>query len=186
MSYNTDTYSGPSFSLKNRIARIGWALCYVFLFQYTPNPCYSWRAFLLRLFGAKIGKRVHIYPRVHIWAPWNISVGDESGIANDVTLYSQGLITIGQRAVISQGSYLCAGTHDFDKPGFPLITKPIVIGDHAWVAAQAFIHPGVTVNEGCVVGARSVVTSDLPEWTICSGFPAKTLKQRDRINAASN
>jgi len=92
------------------------------------------------------------------------------------------MILIGQRAVISQGAHLCAGTHDFEAPGFPLLTKPITVGDHAWLAAEVFVHPGVTIGEGCVVGARSVVTKDLPAWTVCSGFPAKPLRERKRFD----
>ena len=180
MSINTDTYSGPSFSLGNRFYRLLWNFFYILIFRFSPTPLHWWRAFLLRLFGAKIGHRVNIYPGVKIWAPWNLEIGEESGIANGVTLYSQGKITIGKRAVISQGSHLCAGTHDFNDPGMPLITKPITIGDHAWITAEVFVHPGVSIGEGCVVGARSVVTKDMPEWTICAGFPCLPIKDRKR------
>ncbi len=125
-----------------------------------------------------MGEGTHVYPGVIIWAPWNLEIADQAGIGNGAILYSQGKITIGRKAVISQGAHLCAGTHDFTKAGFPLVTKPIVIGDQVWIAAEAFVHPGVTIGEGCVVGARSVVTSDLPAWKVCSGFPAKVLKDR--------
>lgn len=180
MSINTDTHSGPSFSLGNRLLRVAWLLAQNTSFRYSPHPLHAWRAFLLRRFGAKIGRGAHVYPGVKIWAPWNVEIGPEAGVANGVTLYSQGKITIGRRAVISQGSHLCAGTHDFEKPGFPLITKPITVGDHAWIAAEVFVHPGVNIGEGCVVGARSVVTSDLPEWMVCSGFPAMPLREREK------
>lgn len=179
---NKNTTSGPSFSLTNRSLRIIWNVSWFIFFRLTPTPFHSWRAFLLRCFGARIGSRTHIYPGAKIWAPWNLEIADEAGVANGVILYSQGKITIGKRAVISQGSHLCAGTHDFDKPGFPLVTKPITVGVNAWLAAEVFVHPGVTIGEGCVVGARSVVVENLPEWTICSGFPATVLKQRNRID----
>jgi len=135
---------------------------------------------LLRISGARIGRGVHVYPKVAIWAPWNLEIDDLAGVANGAILYSQGKITIGHKAVISQGAHLCAGTHDFETEGFPLVTKPITIGKEAWIAAEAFVHPGVTVEEGCVVGARSVVTKDLPSWTVCSGFPAQVLRKRNR------
>lgn len=160
------------------MVRIIWNVVYVLLFRYSPNPIHAWRSFLLRIFGAKVGRRVHVYPGVKVWAPWNIVLGDECGIANGVTLYSQGKISIGKRSVISQGSYLCAGTHDYTHPGFPLITKPIVIGDNAWVATESFIHPGISIGDGCVIGARSVVTKDQPCWMVCSGFPCVPLKPR--------
>jgi putative colanic acid biosynthesis acetyltransferase WcaF len=178
MSINQDTHSGPSFSLANRLKRILWNFVWVLTCRWTPAPLFAWRSCVLRRFGAKVGRGVHVYPAVKIWAPWNLEIGDQAGIGNGATLYSQGKIRIGRRAVISQGAHLCAGTHDYTQPGFPLITKPIVIGDQAWIAAEAFVHPGVTIGEGCVVGARSVVTKDLPAWTVCSGFPAKVLRER--------
>jgi putative colanic acid biosynthesis acetyltransferase WcaF len=155
-----------------------WNIAYLLLFRFSPRPLHFWRALLLRTFGAKVGKGVHVYPGVKIWAPWNLDIGDESGIAGGVNLYNQGRITIGYRVVISQGSHLVAGTHDYTKQGFPLITKPIEIGDHVWIAAESFIHPGVTIGRGCVVGARSVVNKDLPEWMVCSGHPCVPLKKR--------
>jgi putative colanic acid biosynthesis acetyltransferase WcaF len=176
--HNQNTYTGPSFSLRNRIARVVWGVVVLFLFRYSPKPFHSWRSFLLRCFGAKVGRGVHVYPGVKIWAPWNLDLADECGVANGAILYSQGKITIGRRAVISQGSHLCAGTHDYTKPGFPLVTRPIVISDNAWVAAEAFVHPGVTIGEGCVIGARSVVTRDMPAWMVCAGHPCKPLKNR--------
>jgi putative colanic acid biosynthesis acetyltransferase WcaF len=175
---NTDTFTGASFSLKNRLARVLWNAVNFFFFRFTPKPFHMWRVFILRLFGAKIGKGVHVYPRVNIWAPWNLELKDESGIANGVTLYSQGKITIGKRTVISQGAHLVSGSHDYTKKGFPLFTKPIYIGDHVWIAAEAFIHPGIVIGDGAVIGARSVVTSDMPSWMVCSGHPCKVIKDR--------
>src|SRR4051794_39923849 len=98
--HNTDTYTGPSFSLKNRLARVVWGGTYVLLFRYSPKPLHAWRSFLIRLFGGKVGNGVHVYPRVKIWAPWNLDLGDECGVANEAILYSQGKITIGKRVVI--------------------------------------------------------------------------------------
>lgn len=175
---NQDTLTGPSFSLTNRMARAIWNVAYILFFRFTPIPFHGWRSSLLRLFGAKVGKGVHIYPGVKIWAPWNIELGDQCGVANGVSLYSQGAIKIGSRATISQGTYLCAGTHDYTVPGFPTITKPILVGDHAWIAAEAFVHPGVHIGDGCVIGARSVVTRDMPEWMVCVGHPCEPIKER--------
>ncbi|MEI8285418.1 MAG: WcaF family extracellular polysaccharide biosynthesis acetyltransferase [bacterium] len=180
MDINTDTYTGPSFSLANRLARLGWNLVQATVFGWSPRPLHSWRSFLLRLFGAKIGRRVHIYPGVTIWAPWHLEIGDEAGCANGVVLYSQGKITIGKRAVISQGVHLCTGTHDYESSGFPLVTAPINVGDYAWIAAEAFIHPGVRIGVGTVIGARSVVTKDMPDWKVCAGHPCRIIKERIR------
>lgn len=176
--HNTDTVKGPSFSLKNRLARLLWNMVYVILIRYSPNPMHTWRAFILKIFGAKISKGVHVYPKVKIWAPWNLELYDYCGIANGVTLYSQGKISIGKRAVVSQGAHLVSGTHDYTKLGFPLYTKPIKIGDYAWIAADTFIHPGVKIGTGCVIGARAVVSKDMPPWMVCAGHPCKPLKER--------
>ena len=176
--HNTDTFTGPSFSLKNRLSRVLWGVVALAVFRYSPRPLHAWRAFVLRLFGAKVGAGVHVYPGVKIWAPWNLELGDQCGIGNGAVIYNQGKISIGKKAVISQGTHLCAGTHDHTQSGFPLVTKPIFIGDNSWIAAEAFIHPGVTIGEGCVVGARSVVTKDMPAWMVCAGHPCKPLKER--------
>lgn len=179
--HNQDTSSGPSFSLKNRIARVVWQFVWILLFRYSPKPLHGWRSFLLKCFGAHVGKGTHIYPGVKIWAPWNLVLMDECGIASGANLYSQGKISIGKRSVISQGVYLCAGTHDYTKKGFPLITKPINIGNYAWVAAEAFVHPGINIGDGCVIGARSVVTKSMPAWMVCTGHPCKSIKERGMI-----
>ncbi|WP_158993189.1 DapH/DapD/GlmU-related protein [Mucilaginibacter sp. L196] len=175
---NTDTHTGPSFSLMNRIKRGVWNITYTLFFCYSPRVLFGWRSFVLRIFGAKVGKGVHVYPKVKIWAPWNLILHNQCGIANGVTLYSQGIITIGHKAVISQGAHLCAGTHDYTRKGFPLITMPINIGDEVWIAAEAFIHPGVSIGEGCVIGARSVVNKDMPDWMVCTGHPCVAVKKR--------
>ena len=174
-------YVGTNFSINNRIGRVLWSIVYLLFFRLSPKPFHRWRSFLLTCFGAKMGNSVHVYPGAKIWAPWNLVIADEAAVANGAILYSQGKIIIGQRAVISQGAHLCAGTHDYNLPDFPLYTMPIIIGDYAWVAAEAFIHPGVTVAEGCVIGARSVVTKNMPAWMVCAGHPCKILKERIRF-----
>ena len=176
--HNTDTYTGPSFSFRNRLGRVIWNCAYLIFFRFSPKPFHFWRGFLLRLFGAKIGRGVHVYPAVKIWAPWNLELADECGIASGAILYSQGKIRIGYRVIISQGTHICTGTHDYTKSGHPLITAPIIIGDRAWLAAEVFVHPGVTIGEGSVIGARSVVTKDMPAWMVCAGHPCKPLKER--------
>ena len=177
--HNQDTYTGASFSLKNRLGRLCWNLVYLIFFRYSPRPLHAWRAFLLQLFGATIGKGVHVYPKVKIWAPWNLVVHDEVGVADGVDLYCQGKITLGYRSIISQRSYICTGTHDFTHKGHPLYTKDIVISPYAWVAAEAFIGPGVTIADGAVVGARAAVFKNVGAWEVVGGNPAKFIKKRE-------
>jgi putative colanic acid biosynthesis acetyltransferase WcaF len=178
LKYNTNTHTGPSFSLKIRLQRSLWNVVYYCFFRYSPRPFHEWRSFILRSFGAKVGKHVHIYPGVKIWAPWNLELNDECGVANGAILYSQNKIYLGYRSIISQGAHICTGSHDYTKKGHPLITSPIHIGRQSWIAAEAFIHPGVNIGEGAVIGARSVVTEDMPPWMVCTGHPCKPLKER--------
>jgi putative colanic acid biosynthesis acetyltransferase WcaF len=139
---------------------------------------HAWRNMILRAFGARVSPSCHVYPHARIWAPWNLIMEDEACLADDVICYSMAEITIGKRVVVSQGVHLCAGTHDYEDPNFQLIASPITIGDRAWLCAECFIGPGVTIGEGAVIGARSVVVRDMPSWQVCAGNPCKPLKPR--------
>ncbi len=103
-----------SFSLANRLRRLTWGVVYVLLFRPSPRPCHRWRAFLLRGFGANLGRDCHVYPKVKIWAPWNLMLDDQAGIADDVICYSMAPIILGKRVIVSQGAHLCTGTHDYE------------------------------------------------------------------------
>lgn len=177
-----DTFHQPSFSLSHRIKRQLWNIVQAVLFRTSPRPFHKWRALLLRLFGAKLGKNCHVYPGVKVWAPWNLRLGDSVGIADGVTLYCVDRIEIGDYTVISQGAHLCGGTHDYNSENFQLVAKPIVIGRRAWVCAEAFIHPGVVVPEGVIVGARAVVNKSLPlPWKVYAGNPCRQVAERKQF-----
>ncbi len=166
------------FSLQNRLLRLLWQVVACLFFHPSPRPCHAWRAWLLRCFGAKLGKNCHIYPKVQSWAPWKRHCEDAVGIGEGAVVYNQAAIYVGQGAVVSQEAFLCTGTHDYKDPSFPLVVKPICIGPKAWIAARAFIHPGCSVGEGAVVGACSVVTKDVPPWAIVAGNPPRVIGQR--------
>ncbi|QPG05133.1 colanic acid biosynthesis acetyltransferase WcaF [Salinimonas marina] len=155
-----------------------WWFVQTFLFRPSPQFAYSWRRFLLRLFGAKIGKNVIIRPSATITYPWNLTIGDFSWVGDDVVLYNLGPIEIGSNAVVSQRSYLCTGSHDYKSEAFDIHAEKIVVKDKAWIATDVFVAPGVVVNEGAVVGARSSVFEDMPANMICVGYPAKPIKPR--------
>jgi putative colanic acid biosynthesis acetyltransferase WcaF len=110
--------------------------------------------------------------------PWNFEIGDWSSIGEYVYIYNLGKITIGNNTTISHRSHLCAGTHDYTRSTLPLIKPPISIGNNSWICTDTFIGPGVTICEGAVVGARAVVTKDVPSWTVVVGNPAKPVKKR--------
>jgi len=108
--------------------------------------------------------------------PWNLTIGDEVGIGDHVTLYALGAITIFDRTTVSQGAHLCAGSHDWRDPAMPLTKPPITIGPDAWICADAFIGPGVTLGEQAIVGARAVVMKDVLAETIVVGNPARAIR----------
>ena len=155
-----------------------WWLVQSTLFAWSPQFLYSWRRLLLRGFGARVGRDVLVRPTAKVTYPWKVKIGDYSWIGDDVTLYSLGQITIGNNAVISQKSYLCAASHDYESQTFDIYDKAVVIEDEVWVATDVFIAPGVTIKRGAVVGARSSVFGDLPAGMICLGSPARPVKPR--------
>ncbi len=162
---------------REQIGRILWDLAHP-LFAFSPRPFWAWRRMLLRLFGARIGKDVHIYPSVHIAIPWNLEIGDAAGIGDSAFLYSLGTIHIGAQATVSQRAHLCAGTHDYSDPALPLLKLPIVIGPRSWICAEAFVGPGVSVGELAIVGARAVAMKDVGAQEIVAGNPARLVKLR--------
>ena len=168
-----------SFGLRNKIKRLIWNIAYwIFFRPFNLLLFKSWRAIVLRFFGAKIGKGAIIYASTRIWAPWNLEVGDFSVIGPQVDCYNQGKITVGNQTNISQKSYLCASSHDFTVSNFPLILCPIIIKDQVWIAADAFVGPNVCIGDGAVVGARASVFKNVDAWTVVGGNPAVYLKKR--------
>jgi putative colanic acid biosynthesis acetyltransferase WcaF len=168
----------PYFTMKNRAARFCWAVACMFLFRPTVRPLHGWRSLLLRAFGARLGKRCHIYPGAKIWAPWNLECGDDVAIADGAEVYNTSLIKLGDGAVISQGAYLCGASHDPDDARFPLLSASIVVEARAWVASRAIVMLGITLGEGCVIGAGSVITKSVPKGAICAGNPFRIIKMR--------
>ena len=136
---------------------------------------------MLRLFGAKIGRHVHIYPSVKFAVPWKLTVKDEVAIGNGVIIYNFGPIAIGFRATVSQFALLCAGTHDYNRADMPLVKPPIFIGEGAWICADAFVGPGVTVGDFAIVGARAVVVKPVAPFDVVVGNPARIIGKRSML-----
>ena len=155
-----------------------WWIIELFLFRLSPQFLYGWRRFLLRLFGAKIGKNFLIRPTAHITYPWKVNIGDYSWVGDDVVLYSLGNIYIGKNVAIAQRSYFCTGLHNYNVFTFDISSEPITICDQVWITTDVFVGPGVTIGEGSVVGSRSSVFNDLPAGMICFGNPAIAIKPR--------
>jgi putative colanic acid biosynthesis acetyltransferase WcaF len=168
----------PGFRGRSKVYVQLWWLVQSTLFAMSPQAMYGWRAWLLRLFGAKIGGGAIIRPSVKIPYPWKLTVGDHCHIGDEVHLYTYGEIEIGDCVVISQRSYICTGSHDYTSPTFDLFARKIVIEAEAWVATDVFVAPGVTIGRGAVVGARSSVFHDVPPGTVSMGTPARVVAQR--------
>ena len=165
------------YSNKEYFLRIIWSIVSPF-FSFSPRNLFFWRVWILKIFGAKIGKNVHIYPSAKIYLPWNLSIGDNSCIGEWSLIYNLGCISIGNSVTISHKVHLCSGTHDYSDKSLPLIKKKISIKDFSWICANSFVGPGCTIGEGAIVGACSVVFSDINDWDIVRGNPAKFIKKR--------
>ncbi len=160
------------------LRRLVWLLVQSTFFRWSPRPWHGFRAGLLRGFGADIAGPVVIFPTARVVFPGKLSLAARSMVGPHVTLYNLAPIRLEYGANLSQNCHLCAGTHDFSRWDMPLVARPIVIGRNAWLGADVFVGPGVTVGELCVVGARSVVVKDLPPRKICAGSPCRPVKDR--------
>lgn len=173
----SENRKSTKYSNNELILRVLWGMAMP-LFRYSPRICFGWRSFMLRLFGATIGKHVHIYNAATIYMPWNLEIGDWSSIGEHAFIYNLGKIKIGSKTTISQRAHLCAGTHDYASTDLPLLKPPITIADQAWICADAFIGPGVNMGEGAIAAARAVVVKDVEPWAVVAGNPAKWIKKR--------
>ena len=167
------------YSRSNKLRRFVWNLVWACLARPFPRSmAMGWKRFLLRLFGAKITNTANVYASAKIFMPWNLEMKDYACIASGVDCYNVVPIIIGINATVSQRAYLCTASHNISSPRHEQIEKPIIIEDRAWVAAEAFIGPGVIIGEGAVVGARAAVFKDVESWTVVGGNPAKFIKKR--------
>lgn len=166
------------YPLREHLLRLIWQVVWLVLFRPVPRHLSAWHRMLLRLFGARVGRGAVIHPSVRVHFPWTLDLGPHAIIGDRVRLYSLASIRIGAHTAVSQDSHLCAGTHDYTDPRMPLVRLPIVVGASCWICADVFVGPGVTIGDGSVVGARSVVVKDLPPATVCAGNPCRPIRPR--------
>lgn len=173
--------------LRTLVRRVLWTYLLEPMVRWWPKSFSPLRVAALRLMGAKVASTCTILPGVKVLMPWNLVLEDHVAIGRGVDLYNFALIHVKQSSVISQGSYLCTGSHDFEHPHMPLTYQPIVVGSECWLAADVFVCPGVTIADGSVVGARSVVSKSLKEgWTVYAGQPCRSVRPRKmKANAAT-
>jgi putative colanic acid biosynthesis acetyltransferase WcaF len=148
------------------------------LFRPTPKFLNPWRVLLLRLFGAKVSGRPFVDSSAVVKMPWNLVLEDRACLAPRSEVYNLATVILRARCTVAQEVYLCAGTHDFSTSDLPLVVGEISVGEDAFLCARVFVLPGLVIGEGAVVGACSVVTRDLPAWTICAGNPCRPVKPR--------
>lgn len=165
-------------SLKHRLRTLLWSIAWLLLFRPTPRYCYKWRNFLLKCFGCKITGVPFSFNTARIKFPWLLTLEDHASIGDHAIIYNLGPVTLKARSLVAQEVYVCAGTHDLSDPRLPLQVAPIIIGEDVFIGVRALLLPGVEIGPGAVIGAGSVVTKDMPPWTICAGNPCKPLKPR--------
>lgn len=174
-------YKNPH-TLKSKVARACWNVVWFLLFRPTPQRGFfffnAWRIFLLRLFGARIGRHCAVKSSVRVWLPWNLELGDYVALDECVNCYSVDKIRIGSSSIVSRETFLCCASHDITSSTIELVASPIQIASQVWLGARVIVLPGVTLGEGAVVAAGSVVTKDVASWSVVGGNPARFIKER--------
>lgn len=169
--------SKSPYSLIEKLRMSTWWIVEALVFRPSLHKMNGLRCQLLRWFGAKVGKRTFIHPKAKIWFPWNFKIGSNGGIGFDALIYNLDMVEIGDFATISQRVHINTASHDYTDPEFPLLTRPVLIGAGAFVGADSYVGWGVEIGKMTVIGARSVVVSNQPEFSICIGHPCKFYKK---------
>lgn len=186
LTTKNNSYLQATYPLKNRVARLLWSITYNVLFRNVPRPFHSIRSFILRSFGAKVGKNCRIYPLAKIWAPWNLLCEDVVCIADEAIIYNPEPIILGTYSTVSQQAYLCGASHDYNDPNFPVVSSPMTIGPYAWVCARATVQMGANLAEGSVLALGSIATKNLDPWSVYAGIPAKKIKNRNKFSESTS
>jgi putative colanic acid biosynthesis acetyltransferase WcaF len=174
-TYNNHPYNPGGNALK----RILWYYFNALFFKTSIIPSSAFKVFLLNLFGAKVGKNVTIKPCVNIKYPWNLHIGNESWIGENVWIDSLVLIHIGAHVCLSQGAVLLTGSHNYKKTSFDLITKGIILEDGVWICAGAMVTQGITAASHAVLTSGSIATKNMEGYSIYQGNPAVKVRERD-------
>lgn len=177
-SRSSGALGASPWTFQHKILQIFWEVAWWFLCNWTPKPFNKLRLVILRCFGCKIHGRPFVHQRARIQIPWNLTLHDRACLGDQANVYTLGEIEIGPRSTIAQEAYLSTGSHDFSHPNMPLVTGKITIGADCFIGARAFVMPGVTIGDGAVVGAMSVVTKDVEAWTYNVGNPCREKRKR--------
>lgn len=169
---------GASYTFGHRFRRLVWSVTWALVARWTPPNFSPWRIFLLRLFGAKVDRTAAVAASTRIWYPPNLTMRCHATLGPEVNCYNMAEIEIGDGAIVSQGAFLCCGSHNIRDAHFQLTTKPIKIEARSWVCAEAFVGPGVVVGEGAVLAARGAAFRSLDPWSVYVGNPASKVSAR--------
>ncbi|RZK12567.1 MAG: colanic acid biosynthesis acetyltransferase WcaF [Flavobacterium sp.] len=178
MKTDLSNYNNSWYNPGNFLKRTLWYYTSLLFFQNSIFPFSSFKIFLLRVFGAKVGKGVLIKPNVAIKYPWKLNVGNYTWIGEKVWIDNLADVIIGSNVCLSQGSYLLTGNHNYKSPDFNLIVKPIFLEEGVWIGAKAVVCPGVTCKSHAVLAVSSVATKDLEAYSIYQGNPAVKVTER--------
>jgi len=168
------------FTTKTKIKLAIWMLVQGAIFRFSPHKLNKFRLWLLNIFGANVQKNCFVHAKATIYMPWNLKMGNNSAIDFDTLIYSLDKVTIGDFVSISYKVNINTGSHDHSDPHFGLITKPVKIDSGTFIGTESYIAPGVTIGQMAVIGARSVVTKDMPSDMICFGHPCQPYKKREK------
>jgi len=167
-----------TFTFQHRVRRLCWQASWLVLAAWTPSFLWRWRGIVLRAFGAKVHRTAIVRGSARIWWPGNLTMGAHASLGPSALCYNVAHVTLAPFAIVSQRAHLCTAGHNIDQAEFPLTAAPIHIGPHGWVAAEAFVGPGVSIGEGAVLGARGVSFRDMDPWMVYAGNPAKPVRPR--------
>lgn len=179
MQVDLSTYNNNWYKPGTALKRLLWHYINLLFFKSGMLPVYGLKVFLLKLFGAKIGKSVYIKPYVNIKYPWFLTVGNNVWIGEDVWIDNLASVKIGNNVCISQGALLLTGSHNHTTTSFGLIIKPIILEDAVWVCAKSIVCSGVTCYTHSIISAGTVVTQNCDAYGIYKGNPALKIKIRE-------
>lgn len=172
--YNNSPFSPGG----NAVKRVVWYYVNAMFLKSNLFPSSGFKAFLLRLFGAKVGKSVVIKPGINVKYPWHLTIGNHAWIGENVWIDCLVAITIGDNVCISQGAVLLTGSHNYKKKTFDLITQPVTLADGVWIGAGAIVNLGVTAASHAMLTSGSVATKNMEPYSIYQGNPAVKIRER--------
>lgn len=176
---NLSSFDNKEYNPGSKIKILLWYFVNHLIFKTYWFPVQGLKRFLLRLFGAKLGKGVVLKPGLNIKYPWFLEIGHHCWIGEDVWIDNLTFVTIANDVCLSQGCLLLTGSHNYKKSSFNLIVKPIHLGSGSWIGAKAIVCQGVSVGANSILSVGSVAMSDLEPNYIYKGNPA--LKIRERV-----